>query len=341
MQKLKKVVILIFCCAALVQLNCFLKNPSGPDTKKNRWVAFNSGLTDLHIQAITIDPNHPAILYLACYDGIFKSVNAGKSWQPSSNGMTSIDIKALICHPQDSDVLFAATWGHGVFYSNDGGANWQQRNSGITDTRIFSIRENKTNIGFLYSISETELLESEDCGNSWHLLPIQLGKMRSLTVDFETNTLFLGTKYNGIYASFDGGKSWQEARSGLPKSLDGYYYAAGLLEIGSNEPLVVWAAISSKGVYCSTDSGKTWNCDSNTLNGITINCMGIAPDNPNILYVGTPQGVFITTDGAKTWEKMNDGLTNLDVRTIAIDPNDPRIIYAGTWDGGVFKYVRD
>ncbi|MDZ7342105.1 MAG: YCF48-related protein [candidate division KSB1 bacterium] len=301
----------------------------------------NSGLTDLHIQAIAIDPNRPATLYVSCYDGIFKSTNGGKSWQITNNGMTTNDIKALICHPQDGNVLYAATWGHGIFYSNDGGANWQQRNSGITDTRILSIQENKENVNSLYCISEAELLKSDDGGNNWQSLAIQLGKIRSLAVDFQANTLFLGTKYNGIYTSVDGGKSWEAAQSGLPKSSDGYYYAAGFMEMNHKESIVAWAAISSKGIYCSSDTGKTWHCESDMLNGITINCMAIATDNSEAIYVGTKQGVFITTDGAKTWEKMNDGLTTLDVRAIAIDPKDTRIIYAGTWDGGVFKYVRD
>ncbi len=326
---------------SLTQLNCFLKNPFEPDSKKNNWKAINSGLTDLHIQAMAIDPNQPATIYVSTYEGIFKSTNGGKSWQSSNNGMTSNDVKALICHPQNSNILYAATWGNGIFCSTAGGSNWYQSNNGITDLRILSIREDKKNVNPLFAISETELVKSADGGKNWQTIPIQLGKIRSLAVDFENNSLYLGTKYNGVYTSLDGGNTWAAAESGLPKSLDGYYYAAGFLELDPDSSKVIWAAISSKGLFCSRDGGKNWHCDSDALNGISINCLTIDPNKSGVIYIGTKQGVFITNDGAKTWEKMNEGLTNLDVRALAIDANDSRIIYAGTWDGGVFKHVRD
>lgn len=326
---------------SLTLLNCFLKNPFAPDSKQNKWTAINSDLTDLHIQAMAIDPNQPTTIYGSTYAGVFKSTNGGKSWQLSNSGMTSNDVKILVCMAKDSKTLYAATWGRGVFCSRDGGSSWYQCNNGITDLRILSIRENKNDLDLLYAISELELLKSVDGGKSWQNLSFQFGKIISLAVDFEMNNLFLGTKYNGIYTSSDDGNTWQAAKSGLPKATDGYYHAAGNLELGQDSSQTIWAAISGKGLYSSHDGGKNWHCDSDALNGISINCLAIDPHNSDVIYVGSKQGVFVTRNKSLTWEKINDGLTNLDVQAIAIDPQNPRIIYAGTMGGGIFKMILD
>jgi len=152
----------------------------------------------------------------------------------------------------------------------------------------------------------------------------------------------------GVYQSLDGGKSWKSM--GLektrhihriiidPTDSDVVYVGA----IGSP-----WGEHSERGVYKTTDGGKTWNkiLFVNTKTGVAD--MVMDPTNPNKLVValwehkrdpwffnsgGPGSGIHITYDGGEHWKKVTseDGLPKGDLGRIglAIAKSDPNIIYA-------------
>ncbi|TBW28958.1 hypothetical protein [Gramella sp. KN1008] len=152
----------------------------------------------------------------------------------------------------------------------------------------------------------------------------------------------------GIYRSLDGGRSW--TNMGLeetrhihrviihPTNPDIVYAAA----IGSP-----WGAHEERGVYKTTDGGKTWEkiLYANKLTGAADLVMD--PNNPNKLIAamwehkrdpwffksgGEGSGLFITYDGGETWEEKTaeDGLPEGKLGRIglAIAPSDSNIIYA-------------
>ena len=129
---------------------------------------------------------------------------------------------------------------------------------------------------------------------------------------------------NGLYRSNDAGENW--TKIGLdstehiskiiidPKNSDIIYVAA---------PGPLWSDGSSRGLYKSTDAGKTWNkiLYINEKTG----CADIAvdPSNPEIIYATTWQfrrqpysfnsggpgsAIFKSTDGGKTWKELTKGL---------------------------------
>ena len=64
------------------------------------------------------------------------------------------------------------------------------------------------------------------------------------------------------------------------------------------------------------------------------NCMALDPDNPEIIWLGTPNGgLWKSPDGGDTWENMSGVLPNLGVSAIAIHPQFPDTIYIATGDG--------
>ncbi|MFL6216470.1 MAG: VPS10 domain-containing protein [Blastocatellia bacterium] len=80
--------------------------------------------------------------------------------------------------------------------------------------------------------------------------------------------------------------------------------------------------------------------------GGDVRTLVAAPDNSNLLYLGTSDGqLFRSTDGARTWRRVKPGIgeRGLSIDSIAIDPHDSRTLYVGAWavardvDGGVFK----
>jgi photosystem II stability/assembly factor-like uncharacterized protein len=89
------------------------------------------GGADSAYSALVYAPSNPDIVYAGSgYEnnenakGIFKSIDGGDSWFRINSGISSTYyVKAMVVHPTNADIVFAATGG-GLFKSVDGGANW-------------------------------------------------------------------------------------------------------------------------------------------------------------------------------------------------------------------------
>ncbi|MDA9056330.1 hypothetical protein N9K49_00590 [Flavobacteriaceae bacterium] len=176
----------------------------------------------------------------------------------------------------------------------------------------------------------------------------------------------------GIYKSLDGGKNW--ILMGLQKTR----HIHRVIIDPTNPNTVYAAAIGSpwgehpeRGVYKTTDGGKTWNKILYTNQKSGAADLVMDPENPNKLIAamwehkrdpwffnsgGEGSGLYSTYDGGDTWKKISseDGLPegNLGRIGIAIAPSKPDVIYAlieakknalyKSTDGGVnWKMVSD
>lgn len=183
-----------------------------------------------------------------------------------------------------------------------------------------------------------------------------------------SNTLWVGTGENntqrnlaygdGVYKSTDGGRSF--TNMGLKKSSQ----IAKIIVDPRNSNVVyvaaqgqAWGPGGERGLYKTTDGGKTWNAvlEIGEYTGITDLVMD--PRNPDILYAASHQrerrvyskinggpesAIHYTDDGGETWKKLKGGLPSGDVGRIglAIAPSNPDVLYAvielpgskgGTW----------
>ena len=154
---------------------------------------------------------------------------------------------------------------------------------------------------------------------------------------------------DGIYKSIDGGKTF--TNMGLKDT----YTIAGILTHPTNPNIVyaaaagcVWGYVGERGLFKTTDEGKTWQ---KLTNGLPNDGKSgpieliMHPDNPNVLYVsfwqrlrqpfridsgGPNGGIFKTTDGGKSWQKLSKGLPKGDSGKIglAISRSNPKILMA-------------
>ncbi len=157
------------------------------------------------------------------------------------------------------------------------------------------------------------------------------------------NSVSLG---DGVYKSTDGGANWTNmglkdseriARIQVdPKSSDTVYVCAtGRL----------WSAGGDRGVFKTTDGGKTWKnvlaVDADT----GCSDLAIDPQEPSILYAGMWQfrrypdffdsggkgsGLFKSSDGGKTWQKLDNGLAPHPWGRVGVSvaPSRPSVVYA-------------
>lgn len=157
------------------------------------------------------------------------------------------------------------------------------------------------------------------------------------------NTVSYG---NGMYKSTDGGNNWDRI------GLDSTEHISKIIVDSKNSNIVyvaapgpLWSDSKSRGLYKSTDGGKTWQkilyVDEKTgCADITLN-----PENPNELLAsmwqfrrtpysftsgGPGSGLYKSEDGGKTWKKITNGLPKGELGRIALalSPSDPKHILA-------------
>ncbi len=95
--------------------------------------AFGENEMSVGVQALAINPKQPTIIYAGTtLSGVFKTSNAGKSWEPVNTGLGSQATKvgSLMIDPQNPNTVYAGTQ-RGVIRTTNGGQNWKFINSGL------------------------------------------------------------------------------------------------------------------------------------------------------------------------------------------------------------------
>ena len=255
------------------------------------------------INALVVDPNDPQTLYAGtgssgAGSGVFKSEDAGLTWQKASSGLPSEDVRALGFSQTDPATLYAATGHRGdVFASTDGAQSW---------TRL----GNYALTGF---------------------------QARLAVAPSDPDVLFAAEDVRGIYRSLDGGRTWVEVGEGLPRDDDDTVNAQSLAVDPTDANVVYlgtgWGSFNGNGVYKSTDGGETWAPANRGMMDYGITALAVNPTGSQVVYAGgNGSELFKSSDGGESWTDLTDMLPiepgqQQPVRAIAIAPDSPDTIY--------------
>ncbi|MDB6100429.1 MAG: hypothetical protein JWO52_428, partial [Gammaproteobacteria bacterium] len=286
-------------------------------------------------RAVAGVPSLPHVFYIGATDGgVWKTDDAGRTWQPIFDDQPTQSIGAIAVAPSDPNILYVGSGeglhrpdlsvGDGIYRSADGGRTWAHL--GLTDGQ----------------------------------------QIPDLAVDpKDPNRLFaavLGHPYGsnaerGIYRSRDGGVTWQKV---LSKDDD---TGGSAVAIDPSRPNLVYAALwqgrlgpwedksefhgTGGGLFKSADGGDTWQRLGNGLpdNTSQVN-FSIAASRPDRLYaaVGTNEpgayssaaglGVFRSDDGGASWTRITSDprpalrIGGGDLPIIRVDPSNPDVVYS-------------
>ncbi|MCP3957148.1 MAG: hypothetical protein GY719_04790 [bacterium] len=170
----------------------------------NMWFPANQGIEDLGVSALAIDPLTPATVYAAGHTGLFKSTDAGVSWQDVSAGLPvggNPEINLLAIDPQTPEILYA----HGRFglaRSTDGGSGWVLAGDGLSG-EIDALAIDPQNPTTLYAGGSEGVFRSLDRGGSWATLNqgLAVTAVTSLAVDpSDASTVYAGTRGGGVFS---------------------------------------------------------------------------------------------------------------------------------------------
>ena len=247
------------------------------------------------VTAIDADPVHPEVIYVgSASGGLWKSSNAGQSWNSIWDDQPNASIGAVKVDPSNPDVIWVGTGegnprnsqsiGDGLFRSLDGGRTWQrmglEKTKGIH--RIVVDPRNSNNvyvaaIGLAYGDTEDRgVYRTQDGGKTWKkvLYTNNRSGAADLILDPQNpNKLFAamweyrrwpwvfksGGPGSGLYVTHDGGDTWVKRtdKDGLPA---GDLGRMGLA-VSRTHPNVVYALVENKeknALYRSQDGGVKW-----------------------------------------------------------------------------------
>ena len=235
------------------------------------------------------------VYYMGTTGGVWKTVNAGASWQPvSDDDFGSAAVGALAVAPSDPNVIMAgmgespfrniaSSQGDGVYRSTDAGNSWTQ--VGFGDVKqIGEIRIHPKDPDTIWVAAQgntylpgddSGVYKSTDGGRSWRRvlepvndssgavdLAIDMSNPRVLYAAMWDNRrtaweLRSGGPGSGIWRSTDGGESWESVGEGLPEGMGKIGVAAS-----PAKPGLVWAIVEAEGdtggLYRSDDGGDHW-----------------------------------------------------------------------------------
>ncbi len=78
------------------------------------------------VNGFAVDPTNPSVMYVAMRDGLFKSTNAGETWQ--SIGGELKNLAAVTVNPKQPTEIYIATAEGVIWKSDNGGQDWQPQN---------------------------------------------------------------------------------------------------------------------------------------------------------------------------------------------------------------------
>ncbi len=249
--------------------------------------------------AVTGVPGKPNLYYMgATGGGVWRTQDAGNSWENISDGFFGGSIGAVAVSEWDNNVIYVGggeesvrgnvSYGYGMFKSTDAGKSWVS--IGLKESRhIPRIRIHPKDPDLLYVAV--------------------LGD------------LFKPTEERGVYRSGDGGKTWKRILFANA--------SAGVVDLvmDPNNPRILFASTwrikrtpyslesggEGSGLWMTKDGGDTWT-DITGNEGLPkgiwgITGLAISPVNSNRVYAlieNENGGVHRSDDGGKTWKRMNE-----------------------------------
>ena len=270
-------------------------------------------LIDLVITDGTPGAQANITMHLALVDGVFRSVDAGKSWTPVSEPLANTEIRAITAI---EDSVFVGT-DAGLYRSNAEGwtllpvdEDHKTRNIRALASaghRLYvALGDKAVNKDFGFAISarmthatHLSLYRSTDLGESWRRLDFQKTETESSSQN--GMMIRIGPAVPGADQKGQGGPEDSETQP-----------ISGFKMVATDDSLFV---MDDKYSYYSNDAGENWvTSEGNRLNIGDVSTL-VSLD-ANTFYRNGDSGIYRTTDAGETWHPFNAGLVKTSVMNL-------------------------
>ena len=268
-----------------------------------------------HIARIQVHPRNPAVAYVAAVGnlwkdsperGVYKTVDGGDSWELVLYSDANTGAIDLVMDPSDPNTLFAAMYsrrrtawgfngagpGSGIYRTVDGGATWTRLEEGLPDG---------------------------DLGRIGLDIYRRDGNLIFATVEARRDQ-------TGVYASTDGGDSWEKISATNPRPM---YFSQ--IRVDPNDPERIY--VGGQNLMRSDDGGRTFTEDGARNVHLDHHALWIDPNDSDHLLLGSDGGISASFDRSESWRFYNN-LPIAQFYEIGFDYRNPYWVCGGLQDNG-------
>ena len=271
-------------------------------------------LSNVSVDTLIHDADNSALFAMMDGAGIYRSSDAGYSWQRISSGPSEEDVQALTVHPDNAMSLYAVTVNDqgqaSLWHSEDGGQHWS--------SVPFELSADKADAQPLINVlaldaDTADIIYAGTEGHGIYRIDLQTGQTELLgdksTADLYVRDLDVGAT-GRIYAVTTEGLVIVEGTT--VQVLENLPDTPVSLAVDPTNPMRLYAGTVAYGAFVSNDGGRTWQ-DLNTGFGwqpgliLRVPAIAVDKDKPQHLAVATAYGVGSQLVGDGIYESFNGG----------------------------------
>lgn len=285
---------------AVLQTNNFVVGPGAQPSGFFRWEGDTTwthmGWKKSRNNGISFNPDAPQTMFLACGNGVFRTLDGGKTFKIVTSWNIT-EVQDVTIDSKSPTTLHIAT-AYGIYRSTDNGDTWQETNSQIPAMKRFTqtIHADYQKAGHVIAGGEYGILRTTDGGKTWGFVVPDLA-VRDIQQSRSNPELWLaGTEDKGVWISRDSGATWTAATGNIAKET--IYTVA----VDPNNPQRMVAAGYMTGVYISTDGGAKWTQHKAGFPGLNFHGLIIEMNGTGRIWAGNVgHGVFYSDNDGRSW----------------------------------------
>lgn len=272
--------------------------------------------------------------------GVFRSTDLGSTWTQVRTNTLYTELSTSITAANGKVYVTNQNGGVNagkdtIYRTTDNGVTWTNTKKNLP---AFLYGQYVMAYGdtVFYGMQSDGMFRSTDAGQTWAVDTNGLWNKRTICGLIDGNMIYSGGSgefggTGGLYLSSNNGNLWNRRINPLHAGM-----VTDLAQVGDVIIANVNTNTTSKGMYRSTDRGRTWSRPNNALTGSGSPAMiaGMFPFKGMVFCGATTnvaQGLYATSDSGQTWNTVNTGLPNFS--TLYSFFADADTLYAGLKEG--------
>jgi len=267
-----------------------------------------AGLAGQAVRALAMAPSDPNVLVAGTLDGIYRSLDAAKSWERISpehhEELRNLDSVAI--DPRDPQIIYAGTF-HLPWKTADGGRTWRSIHEGmIDDSDVMSLLIDGADSKRIYASACSGIYRSDDSAAQWKKIqgiPYAARRTYAISQDPKHPASVYAATSEGLWKTADAGMTWRRT---TPET-----WVVNAVVVAEGNPGRVLIGTEEMGVLASDDGGDHFQDANAGFEHRQILALGLDAKQPGrILAVlaHAPEPILATEDDGRTWVPLGPGL---------------------------------